>query len=66
MVNRIKELREAQKLTQEELGTLTDYDFTTVSKHETGKIALNEDAIARYCKVFKIPSHQLFTAPLEG
>lgn len=69
--NRIKELREAQKLTVRELAALVafhldgdkekfDIHFTTISKHENGEREVSSDYIKAYAKAFKCDTHQLF------
>lgn len=63
--NRIKELRERSRLTQEELGKLLGVDATTISKHETGDRALSDDKVMAYAKVFKVSTHEIFVN-LEG
>lgn len=61
--NRIRELRERSRLTQEELGVLIGCDFTTVSRHESGARALDADAILKYARVFKCESYEIFIVP---
>lgn len=58
--NRLRELRENRQLTQEEVGKVVGYDYTTVSKHETSARALDNEAISRYKKLYKVESHELF------
>ena len=58
--NRIRELREAQKLTQKELAKLVDLDHTTISKHESGARSLGRDEILKYARVFKCETYEVF------
>ena len=64
--NRLKPLREKAGLTQEEVAILVGYDVTTVCKHENATRRLTEDAIARYSKVYKVPTHLLFQEPCDN
>lgn len=52
--NRIKELRTAQKLTQEELAKLLEVDKSMVSKWESGKVAPTLEQYGKLMQVFKI------------
>ena len=63
MTNRIRELRERSRLTQEELGKLTEYDYTTISRHESGDRALDAEAIKKYARVFKCETFEIFLNP---
>lgn len=64
-INRLKELRLKAGLTQEEVSLITGYDVTTISKQENGSRRLIEEAIAKYSKLYKVPSHQLFQEPID-
>lgn len=71
--NRLKELREARKLTVRELAVLVSYHldgnkknaethFTYISKHETGAKPLTPEYLKAYSKVFKCETHELLIA----
>jgi len=58
--NRLRELRDRSRLTQEEVARLLDYDHTTVSRHESGDRALDAEDIKKYSRLFKCESYELF------
>ena len=58
--NRLRKLRERSHLTLGEVSKLTDYDVTTISKHEGGTRGLTDDAIRKYARLYKVDTHQLF------
>lgn len=66
--NRLKYLRERGKndgslwLTQEEVAKLSGYDYTTVSRHESGR-GLTAEAIERYAKLYKVETYEVFIEP---
>lgn len=64
--NRIRELREAARLSQEELGTLVGVHFTTVARHERGNRSLTDDMVIKYARVFKCQTHEVFINLSEG
>ena len=45
--HRLRELREARKLTQQEVAKLLDIDHTTVSRHESGSRGLSPEDIQK-------------------
>ena len=49
--NRLRELREARKLTQQEVAKLLDIDHTTVSRHESGSRDLSPEDIQKYARL---------------
>lgn len=61
--NRLRELRDRSRLTQQEVSVLTGYTVTAISRHENGSRGLSEDAIAKYAALYKVPTHQLFVDP---
>lgn len=61
--NRLKELRNRSRLTLEEVGLITGFSVTTISRHENGGRSLSEEAIAKYAALYKVPTHQLFISP---
>jgi transcriptional regulator with XRE-family HTH domain len=65
MKNRLRELRDRSRLTQQEVSTLTGYTITAISRHENGSRSLSEEAIAKYAALYKVPTHQLFVNPKE-
>lgn len=64
--NRLKELREARKLTQREVGYLMGMylgeplDHTTVSKHESGDRPLDQETVKAYARLYKVETYELF------
>lgn len=60
VANRLKELREERRLTQEEVAKLMDLDFSTVSKHENMDRPISRSNIEKYAKLYKVPTHELF------
>ena len=58
--NRLRELREARKLTQQEVAKLLDIDHTTVSRHESGGRGLGPEDIQKYARLYKVESYELF------
>ena len=61
--NRLRELREARKLTQQEVAKLLDIDHTTVSRHESGSRGLDPEDIQKYARLYKVESYELFIDP---
>jgi len=61
--NRLRELREACKLTQQEVAKLLDIDHTTVSRHESGSRSLSPEDIQKYARLYKVESYELFIDP---
>lgn len=57
---RLRELRDRSRLSLEEVSTLTGYDVTTISKHEGGSRNLTPEAIAKYAKLYKVQTHELW------
>lgn len=64
--NRLKELRLERKLTLEEVGKIVEYNYTTVSKHESGKIKLPDEVVEKYSKLYKVPTHHIFMEPVDN
>lgn len=58
--NRLRELRNRSRLTLEEVSTLTGFDITTISRHESGGRGLTPDAIEKYARLYKVQTHELF------
>lgn len=63
--NRLRELRDRSRLTQEEVSTLTGFSVAAISRHESGSRSLSEEAIVKYATLYKVPSYQLFLDPRE-
>jgi len=63
--NRLRELREARKLTQQEVAKLLDVDHTTVSRHESGSRGLSPEDIQKYARLYKVESYELFIDPKD-
>lgn len=58
--NRLKELREQSKLTQEEVAKIIEVDFTTVSKHENMDRSIKAEDLQKYARLYKIQTHEIF------
>jgi transcriptional regulator with XRE-family HTH domain len=58
-MNRIKELRELDGMTQTELGEYLDVQAAAVSKYENGDVALTAEIIKNLCKIFNVSSDYL-------
>ena len=63
--NRLRELREARKLTQQEVAKLLDIDHTTISRHESGSRGLSPEDIQKYARLYKVESYELFIDPKD-
>ena len=63
--NRLRELREARKLTQQEVAKLLDMDHTTISRHESGSRGLSPEDIQKYARLYKVESYELFIDPKD-
>jgi len=61
--NRLAQLRERSRLTQEEVAKIIGIDSTTVSKHESGDRSLSDVMIKEYAKLYKVDTHELFIEP---
>ena len=61
--NRLKELRDRSRLTQEEVSMITGYSIATISRHESGSRKMDMDAIDRYAKLYKVRTYELFVDP---
>ena len=64
--NRLRELRDRSRLTLQEVGILTGYGVSTISRHESGERSLSEEAIVKYAALYKVHTYELFTAHAEG
>lgn len=63
--NRLRELREARKLTQQEVAKLLDIDHTTISRHESGSRGLSPEDVQKYARLYKVESYELFIDPKD-
>ena len=55
-MNRIRELRERDGMTQAELGAMLNVKDAAISKYESGKVPLTADTIIQLCKIFGVAS----------
>lgn len=58
--NRLKEQREASRLSQDEVAKLLDVSVATVSRHESSSRGLTKDMIEKYAGLYKVSSVELF------
>ena len=58
-MNRIKELRQAQGLTQEELGKKLNVQKSAISKYEKGIVIPNGDVLKRLSAIFNVSTDYL-------
>lgn len=65
MENRIKELRNRDKLTQEQLAEAFGTSKSMVSMLESGERRLNTDWIEKLCKQFNVRPNELFKSDLD-
>lgn len=63
--NRLAELRERSRLTQEEVGKLLDLAPSTVSKHESGTRSLSPELVEKYAGLYKVSTYELYVNPDE-
>ena len=66
MNNRLKTLRLRSRLTQDELGLLTGKHPTLISRQEKGKRPLTQNDIAKYARVFKCETYEIFVEAIDG
>jgi transcriptional regulator with XRE-family HTH domain len=59
MMNKIKDIREAQKLTQADLGDLMETTAATVQRLETGNRELTEKWIRRFAKALEVSPSEI-------
>lgn len=64
--NRLRELRDRSRLTQQEVSTLTGYTVTAISRHENGSRSLSEEAVDKYARLYKVRTYELFIDPREA
>ena len=63
--NRLRELRDRSRLTQEEVSTLTGISVAAISRHENCSRGLSRDAIDKYARVYKVHTYEIFVDPAE-
>ena len=63
--NRLRELRDRSRLTQEEVSTLTGISVAAISRHENCSRGLSQDAIEKYAGVYKVHTYEIFADPAE-
>lgn len=63
--NRLRELRDRSRLTQEEVSLLTGISVAAISRHENCSRGLTQDAIERYAGVYKVHTYEIFMDPAE-
>lgn len=63
---RIRELREAKKLTQEELAAMARSDAATLSRIETGKQNLTAETLALYLIALNVTPQEFFASDAFG
>ncbi len=68
--NRLKQLREERKLTQQEVAKILDIAHSTVSRHESMSRALSLKDCRAYANLYKVETIELFMniadLPSEG
>ena len=55
--------RDRSRLTQDEVSMITGFSVATISRHESGSRGLSQDAIDRYSRLYKVRSYELFVDP---
>lgn len=63
--NRLREYRDRSRLTLQEVSTLTGFNVSSISRHESGERALSEDAILKYANLYKVHTYELFNIETE-
>lgn len=58
-MNKIKELRELNKETQEELGKLLNVSKATISKYENGSVDVSNDTLIKLANHFNVTTDYL-------
>jgi transcriptional regulator with XRE-family HTH domain len=59
-INRVKKIREEQKLTVRELADLTEMSFSALSDIENWKSIPSQESILRICYALKRKTHEVF------
>ncbi len=63
--NRLRALREARGLTQEQVGTLVGITESAINRHERGNRSLDGNAIDRYARFYSVSAYELFVGANE-
>ena len=58
-MNRLKALREAQNLSQAELGAILSCSDVTISRYETGRRDIDSETVCRLCDIFSCTADYL-------
>lgn len=58
--NRLRELREERKLTQQEVAKILDITHSTVSRHESRDRAMSSRDIKGYANLYKVETYEIF------
>ncbi len=58
-MNRVRELRRARKMTQDELGALLGVQKAAVCKYETGRVALPPEMLLKLCDIFDVSADHM-------
>lgn len=59
--NRIKELRESQKLLQRQIASILEIDTPMLSKIERGERKAKKEQVLKFAEIFKVDSEDLLT-----
>ena len=59
--NRIKELRESQKLLQRQIASILEIDTPMLSKIERGERKAKKEQVLKFAEIFKVNSEELLT-----
>jgi len=65
MENRIKDLRNSRRITQEKLAELLSTSKGMISMLESGERRLNTDWIKKLCEVFSVRPSEIFQSDLD-
>lgn len=60
IANRLEELRNRSRLTQEEVSIITGFSIPTISRHENRTRSLSADVIKKYASLYKVETHEIF------
>lgn len=63
--NRLRELRDRSRLTQEEVSAVTGISVAAISRHENGSRGLSREAVEKYASLYKVSTYEIFVDPAE-
>lgn len=63
--NRLEELRNRSRLTQDEVSIITGLSVPAISRHENRTRSMSPDVIKKYAALFKVETHELFVLDTE-